>query len=77
VSLIFAPRLGDADALWVLSRGKLGASVSGAGQRPREIPPVTAPGYVGELGLLHGIPRTATVWTLEESTPSPPTAPAF
>ena len=58
----------DADALWVLSRGKLGVSVSSAGPGSREIPPVTAPGYVGELGLLHGIPRTATVQTLEEST---------
>jgi CRP-like cAMP-binding protein len=28
---------------------------------------VTAPGYVGELGLLHGIPRTATVRTRTES----------
>ena len=29
---------------------------------------MTAPGYVGELGLLHGIPRTATVTTSREST---------
>jgi CRP-like cAMP-binding protein len=29
---------------------------------------VTAPGYVGELGLLHGIPRTATVRTIRPST---------
>jgi CRP-like cAMP-binding protein len=29
---------------------------------------VTAPGYVGELGLLHGIPRTASVRTLLPST---------
>ena len=34
----------------------------------RELAPVTAPGYVGELGLLHGIPRTATVRTLRECT---------
>jgi CRP-like cAMP-binding protein len=34
---------------------------------PRELAPVTAPGYVGELGLLHGIPRTATVRTRQES----------
>jgi hypothetical protein len=33
------------------------------GPEPRELPPVAAPGYVGELGLLHGIPRTATVRT--------------
>jgi CRP-like cAMP-binding protein len=29
---------------------------------------VTAPGYVGELGLLHHIPRTATVRTAQDST---------
>ena len=29
---------------------------------------MTAPGYVGELGLLHGIPRTATVRTSQDST---------
>ena len=29
---------------------------------------MTAPGYVGELGLLHGIPRTATVRTRQECT---------
>jgi CRP-like cAMP-binding protein len=34
----------------------------------RELPPVSAPGYVGELGLLHGIPRTATVRTQQECT---------
>jgi CRP-like cAMP-binding protein len=28
---------------------------------------VLAPGYVGELGLLHGIPRTATVSTRTQS----------
>ena len=38
------------------------------GPEPRELPPVTAPGYVGELGLLRGIPRTATVRTAQEST---------
>ncbi len=58
----------DADALWILSRGELGVSIRNDGPRPREIPPVIAPGYVGELGLLHGIPRTATVRTLQEST---------
>jgi CRP-like cAMP-binding protein/predicted MFS family arabinose efflux permease len=62
-------RQGDeADALWILARGELSVSVSGDGAKPRELPPVTAPGYVGELGLLHGIPRTATVRTRQEST---------
>ena len=38
------------------------------GPPARELAPVTAPGYVGELGLLHGIPRTATVQTSQDST---------
>jgi CRP-like cAMP-binding protein/predicted MFS family arabinose efflux permease len=58
----------EADALWVLARGELSVSASGDGAEPHKLPPVTAPGYVGELGLLHGIPRTATVRTREEST---------
>lgn len=57
----------EADALWILARGELSVWVSGDGSGPRELPPVTAPGYVGELGLLHGIPRTATVRTRQES----------
>jgi len=62
-------REGDqADALWILARGELSVSASGDGAEPHELPPVTAPGYVGELGLLRGIPRTATVRTREEST---------
>jgi CRP-like cAMP-binding protein len=57
----------DADALWVLFRGELSVQASDGMPEPRELPPVTAPGYVGELGLLHGIPRTATVRTREPS----------
>ena len=53
----------EADALWILERGELSVSAGS-----RELEPVRAPGYVGELGLLHGIPRTATVRTLREST---------
>jgi hypothetical protein len=57
-------REGDqADALWILAEGKLSVQAG-----DRELPPVTAPGYVGELGLLHGIPRTATVRTRLPST---------
>jgi predicted MFS family arabinose efflux permease len=50
----------EADALWILVSGELSVSTSD-GAAPRELSRVTAPGYVGELGLLHGIPRTATV----------------
>jgi len=58
----------DPDALWVLVRGELSVCVNDGGPTPRELAPVTAPGYVGELGLLHGIPRTATVRTRQECT---------
>jgi predicted MFS family arabinose efflux permease len=53
----------EADALWILERGELSVCAGS-----RELEPVRAPGYVGELGLLHGIRRTATVRTLQEST---------
>jgi MFS family permease len=58
----------ESDALWVLERGELSVCVNAGGPTSRELAPVTAPGYVGELGLLHGIPRTATVRTLRECT---------
>jgi MFS family permease len=58
----------EADALWILTRGELSVSATGDGPQARELAPVTAPGYVGELGLLHGIPRTATVQTSQDST---------
>src|SRR5579862_7374554 len=58
----------EADALWILARGELSVQASGDGPEPRDLPPVTAPGYVGELGLLHRIPRTATVRTAQQST---------
>ena len=57
----------EADALWILARGELSVSATGDGRVPHALAVVTAPGYVGELGLLHGIPRTATVRTSEES----------
>jgi MFS family permease len=58
----------EPDALWILANGELSVQASGDGPEPRSLPPVTAPGYVGELGLLHGIPRTASVRTLLPST---------
>jgi len=58
----------EADALWILADGQLSVQASGGGPASYPLPPVTAPGYVGELGLLHGIPRTATVTTAREST---------
>ena len=58
----------EADVLWILARGELSVSVAADGPQPRQLAPVTAPGYVGELGLLHGIPRTATVLTSLDST---------
>jgi MFS family permease len=62
-------REGDkADDLWVLVQGELSVSAASGGPVARELEPVTAPGYVGELGLLHNIPRTATVRTRREST---------
>jgi predicted MFS family arabinose efflux permease len=62
-------REGDkADDLWVLVQGELSVSAAVGGPVARELEPVTAPGYVGELGLLHNIPRTATVRTRREST---------
>lgn len=62
-------RQGDpADALWILVHGELSVCVTGAASGPRELAPVTAPGYVGEVGLLKGIPRTATVRASQDST---------
>jgi MFS family permease len=56
-----------ADALWVLVSGSLTVRAKGDAPVARQLPVVTAPGYVGELGLVRGIPRTATVRTREDS----------
>src|SRR5581483_8882352 len=56
-----------ADALWVLVDGALGVQARGGQGRPRELPAVQAPGYVGEIGLVRGVPRTATVTVSEPS----------
>jgi CRP-like cAMP-binding protein len=53
-------REGDpADALWVLAKGTL--AVSSSAVADGSIPDVVAPDVVGEIGVLRGIPRTATV----------------
>jgi len=62
-------REGDAaDALWILVDGALNVRIQGDQPTARQLPVVEAPGYVGELGLLHHRPRTATVHTREAST---------
>jgi MFS family permease len=53
----------DADALWVLVAGALLVDARNAYGVDVVLPPVHAPGYVGELGLLHNAPRSATVTT--------------
>jgi MFS family permease len=52
----------DADALWLLASGRLQASANGVA-----LPDVTAPAYVGELGLMNNAPRSATVTVSEPS----------
>ncbi|MEY2452317.1 MAG: hypothetical protein QOD92_1891 [Acidimicrobiaceae bacterium] len=49
-----------ADALWIIAGGEVTVTVDG--QFVRTMGPRS---YFGEIGLLHGIPRTATVRTVE------------
>jgi MFS family permease len=51
-----------ADALWIISEGEVTVTVDG--DFVRTMGPGT---YLGEIGLLHGIPRTATVRTSQPS----------
>jgi CRP-like cAMP-binding protein/MFS family permease len=56
-----------ADALYVLTEGKVEVT-NRRGERGRKehhIRYMTGPSYLGEIGLLQGIPRTATVTALE------------
>jgi MFS family permease len=50
----------EADALWLLESGVLGVTADG-----EHLPDVTAPAYVGELGLIHQARRSATVTVRE------------
>jgi len=60
-------RQGDpADALYVLTEGRV--EVTGRRERGRKehhIRYMTGPSYLGEIGLLQGVPRTATVTAVE------------
>jgi MFS family permease len=58
----------EADALWILVSGTLAIEAVGPNGSTVELPDVDAPSYVGELGLLHGAPRSATVTTKQAST---------
>ena len=46
-----------ADSMWLLAAGRLAVRTQALGA----LPDVAAPGYVGEIGVLHHRPRTATV----------------
>lgn len=56
-----------ADAFWVLTEGELAISAELPDGRHADLPPVYAPGYVGELGLMHRTSRSATVTTATDS----------
>ncbi len=58
----------EADALWILVDGALAIEAVGPNDSTVELPDVNAPSYVGELGLLHNAPRSATVTTKQAST---------
>jgi hypothetical protein len=51
----------QADAFYVVDSGVLGVTSTGEDGVPRELPDMTSGDGFGEIGLLEGIPRTATV----------------
>jgi MFS family permease len=57
-----------ADAFWILVEGELAVHARLADGSETDLPPVTAPGYVGELGLMNRAPRSATVSAAAECT---------
>jgi hypothetical protein len=54
----------ESDALYVLVSGTVAVTAQTL-EGPRHLRDMTAPGYLGEIGLLHGVPRTATVAATE------------
>ena len=54
-----------ADALYVLVEGEVAVSARGEAERARRLRTLGPRSYFGEIGLLHAIPRTATVRALE------------
>jgi MFS family permease len=58
---------GSSDALYVLLSGSVEVTT---GQQPARVRlrVMTGPAYFGEIGLIHGVPRTATVTATEPST---------
>jgi hypothetical protein len=70
-------RQGDAaDCLFVLVSGRVTVSMDGA-DGPVHLREMAAPAYFGEIGLLHGVARTATVATDGECVLWRITAPSF
>jgi MFS family permease len=57
-----------ADALYVLVDGEVDVSARGEGTRSRHLRTMGPRSYFGEIGLLRGVPRTATVRTTEPTT---------
>lgn len=50
-----------ADALWVLTEGEVSVSARGEGWVEQPLRTMQAPTFFGEIGILRGVPRTATV----------------
>jgi len=62
-------REGDAgDFLWILRTGRVEVSSHGESGQPQRFPSLGPGSYFGEIGLLRGIPRTATVQAAEPCT---------
>jgi MFS family permease len=57
----------EAQHLFVLVSGSVEVTI-GHGDETRTVRAMSAPSYFGEIGLLHGIARTATVTTAEDCT---------